>query len=73
MIDMAKNDNGVFLRAGQLTKGRKSPVGSLAEVRKNAGQGEGFVNFPVSRQRASNRKAGIDAYKQRVRGFWGKG
>ena len=68
-----KNDNGLFLRAGRLTSGRKSPVGSLAEVRKNAGQGEGFVNFPISRQTAANRKAGIDAFKQRKRGFWGNG
>lgn len=70
---MARNNNNVFLRAGQLTTGRKSPVGSIAEVRRNAGQGEGFVNFPVSRQRAANRKAGIDSFKQTVRGFWGKG
>lgn len=68
-----KNDNGTFLRAGQLTKGGRSPVGSIAEVRKNAGQGEGFVNFPISRQNAANRKSGIDAFKQRKRGFWGNG
>ena len=68
-----KNDNQVFLRAGQLTKGGRSPVGSIAEVRKNAGQGEGFVNFPTGRQNAANKADRIDAYKQPVRGFWGKG
>jgi hypothetical protein len=70
---MAKNSNNLFLRAGRLTSGRKSPVGSLAEVRRNAGQGEGFVNFPSGRQRTANRKAGIDSFKQTVRGFWGRG
>lgn len=69
-----KNDNNVFLRAGQLTKGGRSPVGSISEVRKNAAaSGQGFVNFPISRQNSASRKSGIDAYKQRVRGFWGKG
>lgn len=68
-----KNNNNLFLRSGKLVSGRKSPVGSIAEVRKNAGQGEGFVNFPVSRQRTANKQAGVDARKERVKGFWGKG
>lgn len=72
---MAKrNDNGSYLRAGQLVKGGKSPVGSIGEVRKNAAaSGQGFVDFPISRQISANRKSGIDAFKQPVRGFWGKG
>lgn len=68
-----KNDNNVFLRAGQLTRGGRSPVGSIAEVRRNAAKKEGFVGFPISRQNAANKSAGIDSYKERVRGFWGKG
>lgn len=71
---MAKNSNGLFLRSGRLTSGTKSPVGSIADVRKRiASAGQGRVEFPISRQRAANRKSGVDSFKQPVRGFWGKG
>lgn len=74
---MAKrNDNGVFLRAGQLTKGSRSPVGSLAAARSfavsEAGK-IGRIQFPGKKQASDNKKRGIDSYKQPVRGFWGRG
>jgi hypothetical protein len=69
-----KNNNSLFLRAGRLTSGSRSPVGSIADVRKRiASAGQGRVEFPISRQRAANRRDGIDSFKQNVRGFWGKG
>lgn len=74
---MAKrNDNNVFIRAGQLTRGSRSPVGSL-EANRNFAVSEAKklhrIQFPGAKQARDNKARGIDAYKQRVRGFWGTG
>jgi len=71
-----KSSNNVFLRAGQLTTGSRSPVGSLQAARNFAASEAGKIGriqFPGRKQAADNKKRGIDAYKQPVRGFWGKG
>ncbi len=74
---MAKrNDNGVFIRAGQLVKGSRSPVGSLQAARSFAASEAGKIGriqFPGAKQARDNKSRGIDSYKENVRGFWGRG